>query len=239
MRDRVVFQSVVGRCETIRVTEPFARAYAAKVGAEYVLLKDPQEPPTILSAILTAKRALENVCQTARQTLWLDADVYVRPTAPDIFAEVPDGHIGAWCDEGRLNAESIPPHPMYPHGHFNAGVLVWPSAAHGVMQRAVEFCTTQRGLMTEGERARMIWDQTAMNRAVAESGIPVHALDIAWNHHQTEARVKRFGLRPVSEAHFVHFAGGHHLPQNALSAGEKVSQGIRAKQMQDWIKEHG
>ena len=239
MRNRLVLQSIIGTCPTIDVTAAHAEAYARKVGADYRLVRHPGDAPSVLAAILTAKSSMEQATQEYRQTLFLDADVYCRPTAPDVFALVPLGHIGAWCEEGRLNADSIPPHPMYPHGHFNSGVLVWPSEAHGLQRRAAELCISKRSELTAEERARCIWDQTPMNKAVAESGLPVVALGIEWNHHQTEARVKRFGLPPVSEAHFVHFAGGHHLPQNALTGADKVDQSIRAEQMLTWIKENG
>lgn len=244
MQGDLVLQGISGACPTVDVTRPFAEAYAARIGAEYRLWhaqKDGKLPPhkSVLEAIIFSKSALDVFARQYRRVLWLDADVFVRPKAPNIFDVVPDGAFGAWCEEGALNAESTPPHPMYAHGHFNAGVMVYPAAAAGVVARAAEYCTTRRGEMRPEERARMIWDQTATNRAVAESGIPVARLGIEWNHHQTEGRVRRFGLRPVSEAHFVHFAGGHHLEQCRTHGAEKISQDVRADQMREWIRRFG
>jgi hypothetical protein len=244
MQRELVLQAISGACPTVDVTRPFAEDYAARIGADYVLWNaqaDGGMRPhrSVLEAILFSKSALDVFAPRYRRVLWLDADVYVRPGAPSIFSEVTEGAFGLWCEEGRLNADATPPHPMYRHGHGNAGVMVWPREAAGMFARVVEYCTARRGEMRPEERARMIWDQTPTNRVIEESGLPVMPLSILWNHHQTQGRVKRFGLAPVEAAWMVHFAGGHHLEQCRATGCEKVSQEVRAAQMREWIRRFG
>lgn len=234
---RLVLQAVAGQCQTIDVSAPYAVAYAVRVGADYTLRREENHTAPGLSKPHFVKRCLDHYCKYYDQVLWLDADVIARPSAPDIFAAVPVGHFGAWCDEGRINQESVPPHPLYRHGYFNSGVMVCPRAFAGLMARAEHLSINRAAMLAPVERARMLWDQTPLNRAVQDAGLPVAALDIRWNHHQGPGRCAKYGFPPLQDAYFPHFAGGHNLPQDAsTTAKERQDQGVRAQQMLDWMR---
>jgi lipopolysaccharide biosynthesis glycosyltransferase len=237
---RLVLQAVAGDCPTIDVSAPYALAYALRMGADYTLRREENHTGTPgMPKPHFVKRCIDHYCKYYDQVLWLDADVIARPSAPDIFAETPKGYFGAWCGEGEINQDSVPPHPMYPHGYFNSGVMVCPRAFAGMMGRAERLYVGRASLMTQGERDRLLWDQTPLNKAVAMAGLPVHKLDIRWNHHQSPGRCKKHGFPPIKDAYFPHFAGGHNLPQDkSKTLAERMDQGVRAQQMREWIAEN-
>lgn len=233
---RLVLQAVVGDCQTIDVSAPYAVAYAVRVGADYTLRREENHNAPGLARPHFVKLCIDHYCKFYDQVLWLDADVIARPSAPDIFEVVPVDHFGAWCGEGIINQDSKPPHPMYRHGYFNSGVMVCPRKFSGMMKRAIELHKNRNTMLNVTERNRMLWDQTPLNHAIEESGIPVFDLDIRWNHHQSPGRCKAWGFPPLREAYFPHFAGGHNLPQDAsTTAADRQCQATRAEQMRDWI----
>lgn len=236
---RLVLQAISGDCPTVDVSSPYALAYARRTGADYTLWVADNHGGQRGPKPHFVKSILDHYTRHYDQVLWLDADVIARPDAPDIFAEVPVSHFGAWCDEGRINADSTPPHPMYRHGYFNSGVMVCPRAFSGLMARAEHLYKNRERLMTAEERARLLWEQTALNRAVDEAGLPIYALSILWNHHQSPGRCAKHGFPPVTAAYFPHFAGGHNLPQDeSKTLAERTDQRVRAEQMRAWIDEH-
>lgn len=239
---RLILMAVAGPCETLEVSAPFAASYAARLGADFIQQRAENRGPFQLEKHNFVKLELDRLAKHYAQILWLDADVIVMPGAPDIFAEVLPGALAAWCGEGEVfsaaNGEPRP-RPLYRHGYFNSGVMVWPSSARGLMGKAVDLWRDRRGRMTAAELAGLFGEQTALNRVAHESGIAVHPLDVRWNHFHGVERCAQFGFPPVEDAHFVHFAGGAHTPQASMDSPARWDQSLRAGYMRDWLTERG
>lgn len=238
--DRLILMASSGPCPTMEVAAPYAAAYAARMGADFIAHNHENHHGAPLEKHNFVKVEIDRLSRHYRQVVWLDADTVVMPWAPDIFAEVPEGRLGAWCGEGRVFQEGeARPRPLYRHGYFNAGVMVWPSAASGLMGKAVEMWRRKDKIMTRQELAGLFGEQTALNRVVDEAGIPVHDLDVRWNHFLPQERCEKHGLPPVDQAWIVHFAGGAHTEQAGMGKPERWDQVLRARLMKEWLKEKG
>lgn len=239
---RLVLMATAGPCETLAVAAPFAAGYAARVGADFIAQRAENHGGFQLEKHNFVKLELDRLSKFYDRILWLDADVVVMPGAPDIFDEIPAGALGAWCGEGEVfsavNGEPRP-RPLYRHGYFNSGVMVWPSSARGLMGKAVDLWRNRHALMSSAEKLGLFGEQTALNRVVHESGIQVHPLDVRWNHFHGAARCEKYGFPQVEEAYFVHFAGGAHTPQSAMDAPARWDQTLRAEYMRAWLDERG
>jgi len=117
--------------------------YAKKVGADYLEIIDPIDD---CGHVCANKYAMIPYLDKYEQTLYLDADVIVRDTAPDIFEQVP---IGSWglvddLEKVRLgsngnnwmngeilsicDSQNIPRYEV--QKAYNSGVMVMPRNAH-------------------------------------------------------------------------------------------------------------
>jgi hypothetical protein len=132
----------VGR-SWLAVTGPLFERYAARVGARYEVLTGPDADPYPLRH----KFKLAELLDRYDRVVYLDADVVLGPDCPDLFAEVPETHVGAldeWPWLGRpawvqAEVEAVaaaaglpPPGPLA--RYFNTGVLVLSAAHRGAVE---------------------------------------------------------------------------------------------------------
>lgn len=91
---RLVITVAVGKSrDMLDLSEPFMRAYATRIGADFIALTNvTQEWP------LAEKFRVGHYARQYAQTLFVDADVFIRPTAPDIFEWMPNGWVGVYDD---------------------------------------------------------------------------------------------------------------------------------------------
>lgn len=144
--------------------------------------------------------------------LWLDADTLVAPTAPNIFDEVPEDKIGAWCQEYDFYNDEGRGRIKYRHGYFNSGVLLVPKCSREFIARAYYLWKERNVRMTSAEQKCLFGEQTALNKAVDELNCPLHPLDVAWNYYIEEDRRTKHNVPTTLEtAHIIHFAGSAHL----------------------------
>lgn len=118
------------------VSRPLLRAYAARCRADYLEITD----ATQTWAPLEKFRLLPHARAHAR-TLYIDADVLVRPTAPNLFALYPRGLVlhddfphlpcqrwPAGERRGMLAAQGVLPAPRDAHRLLNSGVVLCDAA---------------------------------------------------------------------------------------------------------------
>ena len=231
-RSRIIVQAVTGDTSLIDLTGPSVRAYAERIGVEYRLVTDPVEKGHTGHWV---KLCLDEIVAEHDQTLWVDADVFIRATAPNIFDCVPDGEFAAWFEEGRCNRPYYSDWPMFRHGYFNSGVMVLPREAAGLIGKARAIFDKPDTLRAEDKR-HLFWDQTPLNAAFERADIPWNELDIRWNHWIADDRCAKFGFHPVKDAWFVHFAGGVRVGQeNLKTKEEQTNQPMRAELIGDWM----
>lgn len=93
-RPRLVATLVIGDdAEAMHeATGPSQRRYAERTGADYVVIRGATQDPR--AACAEKYRYRDYVPHYPDGTLCLDADVFVEPDAPDVFAATPLGHVG-------------------------------------------------------------------------------------------------------------------------------------------------
>jgi hypothetical protein len=175
---RVVIVPVNGkRAEReFEITRHFAEAYAASVGADFAVVGQSSTlPPHRL------KSAALDVAEDYDRTLLLDADVLIRPGAPDLFEITPEASLGAfveghlfpredWC--GILNHVYGADGALTPQEYFNSGVLVL-SRSNLSLLRAL--------------REEVLWghpqfEQGFLNIRRLSLGIPLFPLPLDFNY---------------------------------------------------------
>jgi hypothetical protein len=199
MRNAVVTVAVGNGLEWLEISEPTMRAYAKKLNAEFVALTDVTCPPFACGE----KWQVFDMYDTYERILFLDADIIVRPTAPDLFRLVPEDRIGLYDDyadlfgwawlyseyeeiqkEQRFEVKPVPT-------CYNTG-LVMASRGHREIWRQPNFF-----------RPSHTYEQSLINLKIAEHGLPVFALDrrTHWQWWSDRGR----GLD--KEGQFLHYAG--------------------------------
>jgi hypothetical protein len=83
----------IGR-KLLAVSEPSLRAYAERLGLDFVILDWPGDPRWPMSS----KFALTRVLEHYSRIVYVDADVLIPDGAPDLLALTPPGTIGAYND---------------------------------------------------------------------------------------------------------------------------------------------
>lgn len=214
MRPRALYTIAIGRDPSFRYTLSAMRDYARKVGAEFVLCSELDSSRGLPPTFRVGKRALVEKLQVGRlleryeRVLYMDADVLVSPTAPDIFEAHPDVAAAYMFEEGaiqpcegyiqQLEAELgvVPNWPRVGEhrAYYNSGVMLlggaanfFPHVVEHELHRAMGF-----GLL----------EQTYFNLLIARHGIAVQCLDAKWNWMNCSGGglQRRF-------AHFIHYAG--------------------------------
>jgi hypothetical protein len=186
-------------------TGPTHRRYAETVGAEYLVLRDRTQDPRVPCA--EKWRIKDYVPHYPGGTLWLDADVFVLPDAPDIFAACPADEIGmvdvaprmphllAWAEvesAGVCRSQGVEPPPN--DRYWNSGVWV------GRPAHAAYWTPPDRPFPVQW-CAEELW----CRRNVSHFGLRVADLDVRFNWTWPEDR----GFRSWKDARpwFCHLAG--------------------------------
>jgi hypothetical protein len=183
----------------LRVTRPNMEEYARFIGADFIALDNRTQ-----TWPLAEKFRLGWYAQRYERVLYVDADVFIRGCAPDIFETVPvgaiamhndfqeDGPIPAWLkaeNESLSKSQGV----EIPPGCWNSGVVVFDGVDSDIWQAppkpfAVSHCMEQN------------WVQ---RNAFAKGR--VMSLSPVWNW--------QFWIHPtfenIDEAFFVHVSGMH------------------------------
>ncbi len=194
-------------------TVPLMERYARKIGADFWLIDEKwmsdEKSPILLKFKINALFAMGYT-----RVLYLDADIIVKPDAPNIFDYVEPGTLGVF-DESSIMETTIPrkktwenmvafwnknwgkkdvPYPGY---FFNAGMMV-------VEPSCNPFVPREDGIYCE--QNNITWDQDYIN--VVAAGMPKTFLDWKWNRMGIEQAHKYFGNRDMlKDSYFAHYCG--------------------------------
>jgi hypothetical protein len=199
--ERLIITVGTGKSQALlAVTLPAMRDYAARVGADFIALTNPtQDWP------LAEKFRVSRFASQWLRTLYLDADVFVRSTAPDIFDAVPVAHVGMLDDMPALLTGS--------------GVdwldreMVELAESQGTIAAPTAICLNS-GVVVCDFLSAEIWgppDAPFPVRHCMEQNIvqtralqhPIHYLPEKWNYQYWRNR----DFAGVENAHFVHLSG--------------------------------
>lgn len=181
------------------LTFPMIEAYAAKVGADFKVLRERRYPNV---NICYEKFQMRDLLDTYRRVLYVDGDVLIRPRAQNVFEAVPFGHFSAmnehdhihFWDEQKIAQQFAPYDWQGPWNgrHFNAGVLVFDQSHKRLFENPVIANVPY-------------WDQPYLNVSIDRMNIPYFALPPEYNFMIFHPYRNPGDLH--QRAHFIHFSG--------------------------------
>jgi hypothetical protein len=132
MKKAVVTVAVGKALEWLEISEPSMRAYAERVGAEFIKLTDVTCPPFPEGE----KWQTNDLFDIYDRILFVDADIVIRPGAPNLFELVPEDHVGLYDDyhdlkgwawvyaeyEAIQREQHLPVRPL--HTCYNTGLVM-------------------------------------------------------------------------------------------------------------------
>ncbi|MEO3474355.1 hypothetical protein AAFN86_20985 [Roseomonas sp. CAU 1739] len=155
------------------ITGPSVAAYAAAIGATLHILRDGRGLPST-----SLKSLAVDVAMAHDRIIMLDADILIRPHAPDLFGIVPPDAIGAYPEgehyqragivEDLVALHGVAPFP--PQHYVNAGMMVLSRAHLGVL-----------AALSHGTIGGRIPEQDTVNAALRRLGAPLHRLTPEFN----------------------------------------------------------
>ncbi|SFM79504.1 glycosyltransferase [Methylobacterium pseudosasicola] len=179
------------------LTHTFTKQYAASIEADFFVVGENSSLP-----VHRLKSVAAELLHTYDRLLLLDADVVIRPQAPNIFDVVPDNMLGAypeglffprkdWCSE--LNVLYELTDPIQEHEYFNSGVLV-------ISQQHVALLES---LGTDVVFGHPQFEQGFLNIKRKSANIPLYALSQDFNF------IPNTSVQPTDwrYAFFYHLAG--------------------------------
>ena len=178
---RVVVTLASGSSQrTFALTGPRMQEYAKRVNADFLVLQHTQREPPHFGKfeVLTAARAAYD------PILFLDADIWIREQAPDIFDEV------TYIDAAAFNEAAHHPRPKWLRRQMDwalARYQAYNVACYyntGVMLFAAPALWEIRSTLTQSvskEITGPFFEQDALNVAVQKAELCVDSLDQKWN----------------------------------------------------------
>lgn len=219
----------------LQVTSDLMARYALRIGADFKIIRQENHSDSPLPRPHAVKFYVAHELDHFDRVLWIDADCLVSPDAPSLFDAVPTAFgFAAWCDEIRAFAQSKVTRPRYAHGYFNSGVMLASTAEP--FHQGMRYLRDKETLLTEHERAVIMGEQTPLNKAVHDLGIPVFQLGPEWNFLMTNGQCRACGVdMDVNRAHIVHCAGGVHLQlANPRDRSERAAAMQRLRDRLGW-----
>lgn len=192
------------------LTHPWMTAYAERVGADFVVL-DRADPA--LPHVAFTKGRLAELMDRYERIVFLDTDVLVSPTCPDLFAIVPEDRLGAvfvgWYTRGHDQAvrhvqDAVGDIGWDGRDYFNTGVMVLSRRHRAVVRSAGEDFERYAAGLDDGS-TELFGEQTLYNYRVQRDAVPTLDLGPAFNHTGAiRPSRKRF------RSHILHYAGVGH-----------------------------
>ncbi len=181
------------------LTAPRMREYAALIEADYVVVRETHRKPAHFAKF---DLLVDMVDQGFEQILYVDADVYIRKHAPNIFdqyaaaafSEIPHpkpnwvGKATRWI---RKHLAADWPLDRY----FNTGVLVLSGETLRTLAASIRNVVPKTGVY---------YEQDQLNVLMRTAGYPVERLDPCWNQFCSEPWITEAKAR---DAYFLHVTG--------------------------------
>lgn len=183
--------------ELSRLTQPSIKAYADKIGADYLVLT---EQPDKSIPPYYAKYQVKNVMPIYDRIIWVDNDIIIRNTTPNLFNIVPHGYLGAierpmrsWLLEQHSITFGIKP---LSSRYFNNGLMVMDKEHSIIFEKdPIKWCTSSCA------------EQSYVNLRVMELGLPFYSLPEKYNFIEFPYS----GGKSRLDADIIHYAGAKNM----------------------------
>lgn len=189
--------------QLLELSEPSLRKYAQRIGADFHVIGG--DTPLVPPYPMFDKFRIGQFYDYYERIVFIDADIVIRDTAPNLLEVVPENHVGlhddlpknsggyAWYFTEveyvqRWQKMKLKPVPYC----LNTGLVVASRQHRGIFDPA-----------TEPFQAIHCFEQHLINCRIADADIPVHLFDseVHWQWWFD----KKFSTYP--KAKFIHFAG--------------------------------
>ncbi len=224
--------------ELLDITREGVQSYAEKCGADYIELSGDQCPDWPMAN----KYRLYSVTSKYKKTLYIDCDVVIKPSSPNIFEETPDDKISvcddflifsSWGEAGWIKEEQDNivtklldrKHDQMKNGAFdlkfcpNAGVMVIPKSCREYYKQPDKPYTRM-----------WCFDQHWL--AISAPREVFNIMEERWNNRAVQSRVKKPKSKVPSDfwtllddCHFIHINGFQSDPLTRKSLLQNFSQG--------------
>jgi lipopolysaccharide biosynthesis glycosyltransferase len=181
-------------CRNVHIlTREGMERYAGICGAEFVVIEDHSDP-------IWARLLMKDLLGDFDRILYLDADVAVRPDAPNLFERVPETHLGV-CLTSRNTKfheadieemQKLNPDIGWKEDYFNSGVMLASRAHRRLFDRSKDATVTNR-----------FPDQSWLNYRAQKLKIPLFDIGYKFNHTTVPPG------REEMASYFTHFCGIH------------------------------
>ncbi len=183
-------------------SEPFFNVYADKCGADLLVLKD--IPDNLPSPHWAKFSIYELLKKQYDRVAFIDADIIIRPDAPDVFAMVPEDQLGIF-NEGLYCPRSICIYEVKKvynielpkwdgKSYYNTGVMI-ASREHRHVFKVEEEIKPLRNSFGE---------QTYLNMKIIKSGVNVFRLPFKFNRMSL---MDKLTGKTRLDSYFIHYAG--------------------------------
>ena len=193
--------------EIARLTYPGLKDYAKMVGADLLLM----EGIASHSHLMYRKFDILNEFDRGyERILYVDLDVVIKPSAPDLFEQIPESHIGMF-DESRYNIRSkaslIPYFKMYARERGNPKIAETLQKKWGgqYYNAGVILLSKQHKSLFQLDTSEIITDQYYheqgyLNVNIVQHGLPVQDIGYKFNCQD---------FRKHNESFFIHVTRAH------------------------------
>lgn len=215
MKLAIVTVSTPEISDLIRVTSKYMEIYCKKVGADFIHLTPENTDFTKYKHPKYYVMAITEVTGYDR-VLWVDADIFIKPTSPNIFEMFKDNSVVYAYDEMELRnsawksrydriisehtAKNSLPKARFGREHWNGGVLLFPGSETKKLfsMPPWDICSQEYSYTPYNSVKQQPW----RNYLIARSGLKTMNLGRRWNHLPS-ARSKI----SARNSYFLHLTG--------------------------------
>lgn len=188
---RAVVTLAIGRVGYWRWTHRIMRRYAARIGADFVVISEIKRNYADELGYRLEKFQLAELLDRYERLIFLDGDILLHPRCPDLFAITPPGRLGVFCEgkyysRGEVFAEAADFYGVTerydPREWFNTGMMVI-SRSHRPLFVPPERIRSFASSRPDGTRSDSNWiDMPLFNAMRLRHGMDIEDLGLRYNY---------------------------------------------------------
>ena len=177
-----------------KITHPLFKAYADRIEADFIVINTPK---LNLNYIHYEKYQIYDLLDDYERIIYLDTDIIINPTCPNLFDIVPEKQFGAFVvskhtyfhDGAIKDIQKLLGDISWKREYINNGVMVISKCHRELFQKNNE-------LLVWASEKRNFPDQTILNYHLQKLAIPIYNIGYKFNHTtDPQNSILRFGRR--------------------------------------------
>lgn len=233
--------------QLFEIAEPFFKKYAAKVHADFLIINEKHF--THFHASNLEKFQIYNLFDIYDRILYVDVDILISPRTPNVFAIVPETHIGAVYDNKTNNENDVSRQKEIKDAQQYLGNINWDTGY--INSGVIVLSKIHRNIFLNAELRKKMKsaynDQTLINYNIKKNQFPIYKLHTKFNGMQINGFTSR-KINPKNKscpsnnktsAFILHFAGEtdkvEHMQKTALQLLHQIGNNINLPQVNKHI----